>query len=424
MKNVKRLLLSTLIVASLYVPMNVYALDNQATYKVQSGEALWTISNKLGVSIDYLRIVNNLSSDMLLNGQLLKLTPDTHTYTVKSGDSLWKISIANNVSVNDLKALNNLTTESLNVGQVIKFMPDTITYAVKRGDTLYLLSKTFGTTVTDIKKINNLTADYVNVGQNLLIPYKAQPIKTSAVVAVSPTTAKPPTTTTGNSSTTTTTTVPVVTAVTPTPVKNFPSITYIVQAGDTPATIGKKFNVSAQDIMKYNYMGINDWLNIGQKIAINGYAPRDYAVVPGMDKAPTQYGHLVDWFRDGQYILKRNEVLTIVDFATRKQFTVKVMGGYNHADVEPISPQDTAIMKALFGTWDWTPRPVIIYKNGMNIAASLSGMPHSFDTISTNGVSGHFDVYLKNSIPHKTYTSQTYIQEHYSSILISSGQVK
>ncbi len=40
---------------------------------------------------------------------------------------------------------------------------------------------------------------------------------------------------------------------------------------------------------------------------------------------------LVDWFRDGQYLLKRNDIFTIVDFATRKQFTVKVMGGYNHS---------------------------------------------------------------------------------------------
>lgn len=418
MKNVKKLVLTALIASSLYMPINVYAFDNQTTYTVSlSGETLWTISLKLGVPVDYLKIINNLSSNMIQVGQVLKLVPDTHNYTVKYGDSLWKIATANNVTIDYLKTLNNLTSENLSIGQVIKLMPDTITYTVKQDDTLFLLAKNFGTTVDDIKKLNNLTADTINPNQSLVIPYKAQPIKPSTSVV-------PPSTSTQTPSTNTQTSGSTTTATTPTPVKNFPSITYIVQSGDTAATIAKKFNTTAQNIMKYNYMGVNDWFNIGQKIAINGYAPRDYAVIPGMDKAPTKYGHVVDWFRDGQYILKRNSTLTIIDFATRKQFNAKVMGGFNHADIEPLTMQDTAIMKSLFGSWTWTPRPVVVYINGMNIAASLSGMPHSFDTTPTNGVSGHFDVYLKNSIPHESFVSQSYVQQHYANILISSGQNK
>ncbi len=79
-------------------------------------------------------------------------------------------------------------------------------------------------------------------------------------------------------------------------------------------------------------------------------------------------------------------------------------------------------MKSIFSTWNWTPRPVVIFKNGMNIAGSLSGMPHSFDTTTSNGVIGHFDLYLKNSIPHGGSVSQTYVKQHYNNILVSSGQ--
>jgi len=317
----------------------------------------------------------------------------TTSYTVKSGDSLWKIATTNNVTVDYLKILNKLTTNNINIGQVIKLLPETTTYTVKQGDTLYLIAQKYGITIDAIKNINHLTGTMLLVSQKLLIPLTVvQPKNDSS------------------------------TSQNPSPVKDFPSITYVIKAGDTATSISKIFNVSASDIMKYNYMNENDWFSEGQKIAINGYAPRDYAVTPGMDKAATQYGKAVDWFRDGQYLLKRNDVFTIIDYATRKQLSVKVLGGFQHADVEPVTSTDTSVMKSLFTNWDWTPRPVVIFKDGMNIAGSISGMPHSFDTTPNNGVNGHFDLYLKNSLPHSGSTSQIYVQQHYKNITISSGQ--
>lgn len=405
MKNVKRILLSAMIISMLIIPVKTFALDVATSYTVQTGDSLWIISTKLGVSIDYLKAVNNLSIDGLLQGQVLKLIPDSHIYVVKSGDSLWKIATANNVTVDYLKLLNNLNSDNLIVGQSINLLPTTITHTVQAGDTIYLLSKTFGSTVEDIKNINHLTLDSLTINQKILIPYKVQEIKDNNLVPVpAPIITPAPVVITG-----------------PQPVKDFPSITYIVQAGDSATSIAKKFSATASDIMKYNYMDVEDWFNEGQKIAINGYAPRDYAVTPGMDKAPTQYGNLVDWFRDGQYLLKRNEIFTVIDLSTRKQFTVKVLGGYKHCDIEPLTAADTEVMKSLFPVWNWTPRPVVVFKDGMNIAASLSGMPHSFDTIPTNGVEGHFDMYLKNSLPHEGSVSQTYVQQHYASILIAAG---
>lgn len=41
-------------------------------------------------------------------------------YTVKKGDSLWSIAKANNTTVNEIKELNNLTSNLLSVGQEIK----------------------------------------------------------------------------------------------------------------------------------------------------------------------------------------------------------------------------------------------------------------------------------------------------------------
>lgn len=416
MKNINKILLSAMIIPMLLLPIKAFAGETITSYTVQSGDSLWKISTKTSLSIDYLKAVNNLNTlnmNSLYPGQILKLTPDVHNYIVKSGDTLWKIATANKLTVEYLKVLNKLNINNINVGQVIKLKPDTITYTVMQGDTLYLLAKKFGSTVDVIKSINNLTGTNLWVKQQLLIPYNSQ-LTNNGSSASAPNTSPVLSPVIVPS--------PVVVATTQEPVKDFPSITYIVQAGNTASSIAKLFNVLASDIMKYNYMGVNDWFNVGQKIAINGYAPRDYAVTPGMDKAPTQFGTAVDWFRDGQYLLKRNDVFTIVDFSTRKQFTVKVMGGFTHADIEPLTSSDTEVMKSLFTAWDWTPRPVIIFKDGMNIAGSLSGMPHSFDTTPDNGVSGHFDLYLKNSLPHAGTVSQTYVQQHYNNIYISSGE--
>ena len=46
--------------------------------------------------------------------------PSGTTYTVKSGDSLWNIAKKFDVSVEELKAVNNLNSNLLNIGQVLR----------------------------------------------------------------------------------------------------------------------------------------------------------------------------------------------------------------------------------------------------------------------------------------------------------------
>lgn len=275
--------------------------------------------------------------------------------------------------------------------QTIDISSSKNTYTVVAGDSLWKISQKYNITVDSLKQANNLTSDLIIAGQTLIIPQG------------------------GN-----TTPAP---APAPSPINNtqWPSVTYIVQAGDTATSIAAKFGASAQDIMKFNYMDADDWFDAGDKIAISGYAPRVTSVTPGQSTAPAQKGAAVDWFLEGQYIIKRGDVFTVVDVDTGKQFKAKMIGGYNHADVEPLTTSDTTNMKALFGTWQWSPRAVVIYYNGMNIAASLSGMPHGVDTI-TNGVNGHFDLYMKNSTSHSSTTSTVYIQEHYNMVAKAAGQ--
>ncbi len=99
---------------------------------------------------------------------------DTIEYVVKSGDSLWLIAQRYQTTVDAIKRLNGLTSDMLRIGQVLKIPASQaapyIEYTVRAGDTLWLLSQRYGTTVDAIRRLNNLTSDILQIGQVLRIP--------------------------------------------------------------------------------------------------------------------------------------------------------------------------------------------------------------------------------------------------------------
>ena len=147
-------------------------------YIVQKGDTLYGIANKFNTTVDNLKSINNLTTDSLSIGQVLKLpsssTISTDTYTVKSGDSLYAIAKKYNTTVDTLKSLNNLTSNTLSIGQVLKLpgssATSTDTYTVKSGDTLYAIANKYNTTVDALKSLNNLTSNTLSIGQTLKIP--------------------------------------------------------------------------------------------------------------------------------------------------------------------------------------------------------------------------------------------------------------
>jgi len=156
-------------------------------YVVQKGDSLWLIADKFGVSVNDLKNANNLSTDLLTVGQVLKIPTKsanedtttqpstTNTYTVQRGDSLWSIAKKYNISVDELKNANNLSTNLLTIGQVLKIPTETNdanyqTYTVQKGDSLWLISRKYNVNVQDIIDLNNLKSNVLSIGQVLKIP--------------------------------------------------------------------------------------------------------------------------------------------------------------------------------------------------------------------------------------------------------------
>lgn len=150
------------------------------TYVVKKGDSLYQIANKYEITVDELKKINNLTSNILSIGQVLNL-PNKQSeqsktyliYTVQKGDSLYKISKKYNTTIDTLKQLNNLTSTLLSINQQLKIPTNTENYTlynVVQGDSLYQIAKKYNTTVNDIKSLNNLTSNTLSIGQELKIP--------------------------------------------------------------------------------------------------------------------------------------------------------------------------------------------------------------------------------------------------------------
>ena len=113
------------------------------------------------------------------------------------------------------------------------------------------------------------------------------------------------------------------------------------------------------------------------------------------------YGEFLTWEEARQYFNKYSSA-TIMDLDTGLQFNVQRRGGSNHADVQPLTAEDTATMKAIYyGKWSWKRRAVIVeMENGRKIAGSMNGMPHGRGAIAGNNFNGHSCIHFRDSTTH------------------------
>mgnify|MGYP005828784069 CR=1 FL=1 len=169
----------------LFTSLSVSA--SASVHTVQSGDSLWNLSKTYNVSVENIKTWNQLSSSTIyVNQKLVVTAPEKQqvatsptSYVVKSGDTLWGISKNFNMSINELKALNGLTSDLIQPGQTLRVSgtavnqpavsvpaaPTTNTYRVQSGDTLSHIAVRHNVSVSQLKTWNNLSSDIIYVGQ-------------------------------------------------------------------------------------------------------------------------------------------------------------------------------------------------------------------------------------------------------------------
>lgn len=227
---------------------------NSNTYVVQKGDTLYGISKQFNTSMQKLRELNNLSSDILTIGKVLIVSPNSDsnpsecvTYTVKKGDSLYSIAKQYNSTVDAIKRYNNLTSNNLSIGQKLKLpcymkdndnttMPNFVMYTVKAGDSLYSIAQQYNTTVDKIKSDNKLPSNNLSIGQVLMIADKTTDATVEECFGEDE-------------------------------VLEEDYVIYVVKPGDNLYSIARKYDTTVSELKRLNNLTSNN-LSVGQELKI------------------------------------------------------------------------------------------------------------------------------------------------------------
>ena len=111
----------------------------------------------------------------------------------------------------------------------------------------------------------------------------------------------------------------------------------------------------------------------------------------------------LDWFNGGKNVIPNGAVFQIKDVSTGLIFSARRQSGGNHMDAEPLTAEDTAILKKINGgTFSWRRRAVLVKYNGHVYAASIYSEPHGTNTILDNNFDGQFCLHFYGSKTHGT----------------------
>lgn len=203
------------------------------TYIVKKNDNLHDIAKEYNTTVGILKALNNLSSNILQVGQILKLPTslveetipgDYLIYTIKKGDNLYSIAKNYNITLDELINFNQQGSTLLHIGEQL-LIPinnqtnNNIQYIIKPGDTLYNIAKRYNTNVDEIKRINNLNTNMLKIGETILIPSTS----------------------------------------------NYQ--TYVIRTNDTLEGIALRYNTTVENIMKANNL-LTDDVTVGQIILI------------------------------------------------------------------------------------------------------------------------------------------------------------
>lgn len=205
-------------------------------HMVKPGETMFSIAKRYNLTVDELRKMNSMSSTASIKANQL-LTIGSSTIVTKDE------------GIAKTPAKKPISEEPIGEEELVKPKPivkepttaKPLTHVVTSGETLFSISKKYDVSVSQIKEWNNIAGNSINLGQKLVVSNK----KTSNVVIgkESATEAKKPVSNSGSTS------------------------SHTVTRGETLYSISRKYNVSVNDIKKWNNMADNE-IMVGSKIII------------------------------------------------------------------------------------------------------------------------------------------------------------
>lgn len=238
--------------------------DSWITHKVRRGETLSAIALKYGTTLSELKDWNNKRSSKIYVGERLKIFGEDYAksytsseklnhYKVKRGDSIGEIAEKFNVSAAQLKYWNGLKDDNILAGSTLKVYGDEEVssygsnsskteanlqrYVIKQGDAIGQIAEMFNVSAADIREWNNISGNKIIAGKTLKIYSDVDVTNSDAKIKEIK-------------------------------ANNDGSVVYTVKSGDTIWDIAKEFDVSASQISDWNNLSGNK-IYAGQELKIH-----------------------------------------------------------------------------------------------------------------------------------------------------------
>ncbi|MEA4928736.1 MAG: peptidoglycan-binding protein [Candidatus Limiplasma sp.] len=124
------------------------------------------------------------------------------------------------------------------------------------------------------------------------------------------------------------------------------------------------------------------------------------------------------WYTEVKPTIKSGQHITVFDPATNLEWTLRLYSLGHHADSEPLTATDTAIMYKAFGyTNTWTPKPVYVQlPSGVWTLATMHNVPHLTGSIKDNDFDGHLCVHFLRTVEECTANDPDYGMQHQNAI--------
>ena len=274
------------------------------TYTVQSGDSVWGISNKFGITMDQLIQWNNIQNNFIYPGQKLTIKGSQENgsstnnsgnntnssgnagtsnggqttgakYTVQSGDSVWKISNDHGITMAQLIEWNNIKNNFVYPGQQLivsnggssntgantgntsgsnssnSSSSNTASgtkYTVKAGDSVWSVSNKYGITMAQLIQWNNIQNNFIYPGQQLTVSNSGSTNSASSNTGSSANTNNSSSVNTGSSSS---------------------QGTYTVKAGESVWSVANKNGITMNQLIEWNNIK-NNFIYPGQQLIVKG----------------------------------------------------------------------------------------------------------------------------------------------------------